>query len=409
MNKGMKAIVWYGPGDIQLSEVKEPRIEQSTDAVVRITATAICGMDLHFVRGKVPNMVPGTILGHEGVGVVEEVGEEVRNIGVGDRVIIVPTIACGVCAYCRCGYFSQCDRTNPNGSRSGPAYYGGPKESGPFHGLQAEMARIPFANVGLVKVPDEVTDEQALLLTDAFPTGYFGAHIAEIREGNTVAVFGCGPVGQFAIASAKLMGAGRIIAVDSDPLRLELARRQGAEVINFNREEPVEVIVCLTGGIGVDRAIDAVGVDAETVLRRSMEAVDADEAQFEFEQEVLETSFDNGEEIASLRNIEAPSQALRWAVECLAKAGTLSIVGSYPRTLNVFPLGQAITKNLTINAGICNHRRYIPKLLELVQAGIIDPLGMITHVEPLRSAMDVYASLAVHFPGWVKVELDPLG
>src|SRR3954447_17583920 len=220
----MKAIVFHGIGDIRLDNVSEPKIKDSTDAIVRLTASAICGTDLHFVRGTVPGTKPGTILGHEGVGVIEELGKDVRNLNVGDRVVIPSTIACGYCSYCRAGYYAQCDNANPNGAAAGTAFYGGPKESGPFHGMQAEKVRIPFANVGLVKLPDEVTDEQAILQSDIFPTGYFGADIAEIGPGDTVAVFGCGPVGQFAILSARLMDAGRIFAIDCYEDRLEAAR-----------------------------------------------------------------------------------------------------------------------------------------------------------------------------------------
>src|SRR5690606_15015558 len=259
----MKAVVFHGVGDIRLEEVADPRIEMPTDAIVRITASAICGTDLHFIRGTFSGMQAGTILGHEGVGIIEELGDDVRNLQIGDRVVIPSTIACGNCSYCRAGYFAQCDVANPNGKEAGTAFYGGPAATGPFHGLQAEKARIPFANIGLVKLPPEVSDDQAILLSDIFPTGYFGAEMAEISAGDTVAVFGCGPVGQFAIASAKLLGAGRVFAVDQYEARLRMAQRQGAESINFNREDPVETLKRLTGGVGVDRAIDAVGVDAE--------------------------------------------------------------------------------------------------------------------------------------------------
>src|SRR5437660_8049666 len=258
----MKAVVYHGVGDIRLDNIKEPTLKHDFDAIVRLTASAICGTDLHFVRGTVPGMQEGTVLGHEGVGVVEEVGKAVRNVKSGDRVVIPSTIACGYCSYCRAGYYAQCDNANPNGPLAGTAFFGGPKTSGPFHGLQAEFARVPFANIGLVKLPEEVTDDQAILTSDIFPTGYFGADIANIHPGATVAVFGCGPVGQFAIASCKLMNAGRILAIDTIPTRLEMAQDQGPEIIDFRSEDPVEAIRELTGGIGVDRAIDAVGVDA---------------------------------------------------------------------------------------------------------------------------------------------------
>lgn len=258
----MKAVVFYGIGDIRLEDVPEPKIQEPSDAIVRLTASAICGTDLHMVRGTMTGMKPGTILGHEGVGIIEEIGPNVRNLKMGDRVVIPSTIGCGVCSYCRDGYYAQCDKANPNGPQAGTAFFGGPQMSGPFNGLQAERARIPYANVGLVKLPDEVSDDQAILLSDIFPTAYFGAELAEIEDGDTIAVFGCGPVGQFAIASAKLLGAGRIFAVDSIPSRLEMARDQGAEIINFEQEDPIEAIRGLTGGIGIDRAIDAVGIDA---------------------------------------------------------------------------------------------------------------------------------------------------
>ncbi len=260
----MKAVVFYGVGDIRIDEIDEPKLSAPTDAIVRLTASAICGTDLHMVRGTMSGMKPGTVLGHEGVGVIEQVGREVRNFKPGDRVVIPSTIGCGYCAYCRSGYYSQCDNANPNGPSAGTAFFGGPAASGPFHGLQAEKARVPFANVGLVKLPDEINDDQAILLSDIFPTGYFAGELAEITEGDTVAVFGCGPVGQFAIASAKLLGASRILAVDTVPSRLQMAQQQGAEVIDFNAEHPVQAVRQLTGGIGVDRIIDAVGVDAES-------------------------------------------------------------------------------------------------------------------------------------------------
>src|SRR5690349_15976808 len=256
----MKAVVFHGIGDIRLENVAEPKLEDPTDAIVRITASAICGTDLHFVRGTVPGMKKGRILGHEAVGIVEEVGKGVRNLRKGDRVVIPSTVGCGWCSYCRAGYYSQCDNANPKGNRAGTVFFGGPEEAGGLDGLQAEYARIPFANVGLVKLPDSVSDDQAIMLSDIFPTAWFGAELAEVEDGDTVCVFGLGPVGQFAVASAKLMGAGRIIAVDCVPDRLEMARAQGAEVIDFEKEDPEEVVVELTGGIGVDRVIDAVGI-----------------------------------------------------------------------------------------------------------------------------------------------------
>src|SRR5581483_12488993 len=200
----MKAVVFHGVGDIRLDDVKGPKIQEDTDALVRFTASAICGTDLHMVRGTFSGMKTGTILGHEGVGTVEELGKGVRNLNVGDRVVIGSTIACGYCSYCRAGYYSQCDKANPNGAQAGTAFFGGPKESGPFDGMQAEYVRVPFANVGMVKLPDEVRDDQAILISDIFPTGYMAAELADVHPGVTVAVFGCGPGGQCVIASLKL-------------------------------------------------------------------------------------------------------------------------------------------------------------------------------------------------------------
>ncbi len=265
----MKAVVFYGVGDIRITDAPDPKILQRNDAIVRLTASAICGTDLHMVRGTMPGMEPGTILGHEGVGVVEELGPDVRNLKAGDRVVIPSTIACGTCSYCRAGYFAQCDQANPNGPRAGTAFFGGPKTTGPFNGLQAERARVPYANVGLIKVPDEVSDEQAIMLSDIVPTGYFGADLADIKHGDTVAVFGCGPVGQFAIASAFLQGAARVLAVDTIASRLDMARTQGSEIIDFQAENPVQAILRLTGGIGVDRAIDAGRCRCHATTRRS--------------------------------------------------------------------------------------------------------------------------------------------
>jgi threonine dehydrogenase-like Zn-dependent dehydrogenase len=401
--ENMKAVVFRGVGDIRLEDVPEPKIKEPMDAIVRITTSAICGTDLHMVRGTMAMMEPGTILGHEGVGIVEKVGKGVRNLKEGDRVVIPSTIACGYCSYCREGYFAQCDNANPNGRHAGTAFFGGPKMSGPFNGLQAEKARIPYANVGLVKLPDYVTDDQAILISDIFPTGYFGADLAEIEDGDTVAVFGCGPVGQFTILSARLMGAARVIAVDQVPDRLEMARDQGAEVIDFSSEDPVSTILDLTGEIGVDRVIDAVGVDAERphggpAAKKSRKK----KGQFKEELEEIVPERPEGD---IFQPGDAPSQALSWAVESLAKAGTLAIIGVYPPTVRSFPIGQAMMKNLTIQMGNCNHRKYIPRLVDLVSDGVVDPDRILTKVERLTSAIEAYKAFDNRDPGWIKVEL----
>ncbi|MCW8193925.1 glutathione-dependent formaldehyde dehydrogenase [Proteobacteria bacterium 005FR1] len=394
----MKAVVFHGIGDIRLDDVPEPTLQAETDAIVRLTTSAICGTDLHFVRGTMPGMKEGTILGHEGVGVVEQLGSDVRNISVGDRVVIPSTIACGYCAYCRAGYYAQCDNANPHGKQAGTAFYGGPESTGPFDGLQAEKARIPLAAVNLFKLPDEITDDQAILLSDIFPTGYFGAELANVKPGHTVAVFGCGPVGQFAIASAKLMDAGRIFAVDTVPDRLEMARRQGAEAIDFNVDDPVEKIRELTGGIGVDCGIDAVGVDAEHA-----HAGPAAQDDSQYEQERQTVAPEQAPKGDLWKPGSGPSQAQRWAIGAVAKAGTLAIIGVYPPSDTTFPIGQAMNRNLTVRMGNCNHRKYIPKLAEIVRSGAFDPTSIVTQHEAMDSAIEAYQAFDTRQPGWLKV------
>lgn len=399
----MKAVVFRGIGDIGLEDVPEPRLEQPTDALVRITSSAICGTDLHMVRGTLAGMKPGTVLGHEAVGIVEALGPMVRNFDIGDRVVVLPTIACGSCSYCRAGYYAQCDTTNPGGARAGTAFFGGPGSTGPFNGLQAEKARIPFAHMTMVKLPETVSDDQAILLSDIFPTGWFGAELAEIEPGDTVAVFGCGPVGQFAIASAKLMNAGRILAVDRHGDRLTQARRQGAECIDFDAEDPVRTILEMTGGIGVDRAIDAVGVDADHAHHGpAAGSVDG----IGFAEEVKQVAPQQNVKDGDLwKPGDAPSQALRWAIDSLAKAGTLAIIGVYPETMDRFPIGKAVEKNLTLHMGNCHHRKYVPHLIELVRTGAIDPTQVLTKVVPLKGVLDAYEHFDRRRTGWTKVEL----
>jgi len=272
--------------------------------------------------------------------------------------------------------------------------------------LQAEKARIPFASVGLVKLPEKITDNQALFLSDIFPTGYFGARLAEICSGDTVAVFGCGPVGQFAIAGAKLHGAGRVFAIDNAPDRLEMARMQEAEVINFDEEDPVEALLRLTGGIGVDRAIDAVGVDSMTA-HHGPAAKKARELKPEFDREIKEVAPGTHAKGVQWKPGDAPSQAFLWEVDALAKAGTLAIIGVYPESVKTFPIGMAMNKNITINMGNCNHRKYIPALMELIESGIIDPSMILTQVESMQSAVEAYKAFDLRKPGWMKVELVP--
>jgi threonine dehydrogenase-like Zn-dependent dehydrogenase len=402
----MKAVVFHNVGKISLDDVPEPRIKEPTDAIVRLTASAICGTDLHMIRGTMADMKPGTILGHEGVGIIEELGKDVRNFNIGDRVIIPSTIACGYCAYCRSGYYAQCDNANPNGPQAGTAFFGGPRSTGPFDGLQAEKARIPFASAMLIKVPDEMTDEQAILLSDIFPTGYMGAELAEIKDGDTVAVFGCGPVGLLTILSAQILGAGRVFAVDRVASRLDKARQIGAETVNFEEEDPVKTLRRLTGDIGPDRVIDAVGVDADHADHGPARPRGNGQAK-RFEEEVQEVAPKQNPDDDLWVPGDAPSQVLQWAVEAVAKAGTISIIGVYPPTMQHFPIGQAMNKNLTIKLGNCNHRKYIPRLVRMVAGGEVDPTVILTQDKPLTSAIEAFEHFDRRERGWVKVELEP--
>jgi threonine dehydrogenase-like Zn-dependent dehydrogenase len=373
----MKAVVFHGAGDIRIDDVDEPRIVHDQDAVIDVTSSAICGTDLHFVRGSMKGVEEGKILGHEAVGIVREIGKGVRNLSEGDRVVVGSTIACGYCSYCRSSYYSKCDNANPYGSET--AFYGGPKQSGPFEGLQAERARIPFANVGAVKLPDEVSDDDAILLSDIMPTAYFAADMASIKPGHSVAVLGCGPVGQMAIASAKLFDAGRIFAVDAEPSRLATARKQGAEVIDFSRDDPAQVIKELTGGIGVDCVIECVGVDAYKEAHPPKQWAKGD----------------------------APQMPLAGAIEMVAKAGHISIVGLYPEGFKEFDLGKAFGKNVTIRMGDCPHRRYLPKLVRMVATGMLRPSRILSKRLPFGDAVDAYKAFDKHEEGWLKVELLP--
>jgi threonine dehydrogenase-like Zn-dependent dehydrogenase len=404
----MKAVVFHGVGDVRLDDVKEPELVVPTDAIVELTASAICGTDLHMVRGTMPGMKPGTILGHEGVGVVREVGKEVRNLAPGDRVVICSTIACGACSYCRAGYTSQCDNANPNGASAGTAFFGGPAATGPFHGLQAERARIPFAHFTCVQLPEQVNDDQAVLLSDIFPTGFFGARLAEVTAGDTVAVFGCGPVGLFAIASARLLDAGRIFAIDTVPTRLEMAKKLGAEIIDYEKDHPVATIRTLTAGIGVDRAIDAVGIDANAAHSGPAAKESKANARL-FERDLAAVSAESQPEGDNFHPGDGPSQVLLWAVEALAKAGTLGIIGVYPPEAMTFPIGMAMNKNLTLKMGNCAHRRFVPDLIDRVRTRQIDPTLILTQKGPLLSAIEAYARFDRREAGWTKVELKPSG
>jgi len=401
----MKAVVWHDVGDIRVDEVPDPKILEPSDAVIRITRSAICGTDLHLVRGTMPGMQPGTVLGHEAVGVVEDVGPAVRGFTPGDRVVVTSTIGCGTCSYCRAGYYAQCDTANPNGPDAGTCFFGGPESTGPVDGLQAEYARIPFAMTTLVRVPDGVTDDQAILLSDIFPTAWFGARLAEVGEGDAVLVLGAGVVGQFAIASAKRQGAGRVFAVDGIASRLDMARAQNAEVVDFNSEDPVAVVKELTGGIGVDRVIDAVGVDAQRP-KSGPAAEKTAELADRFDQERAQAAPDAAPDGDQWVPGDAPSLAARWAVDSVAKAGTIGVIGVYPPGFAGFPFGQAMNKNLTVHMGNCNHRRYLPKLLKMVAGGGFDPTAFITQHQEPTAAVEAYETFDRRDEGWVKTVLD---
>lgn len=400
----MKAVVFRGVGDVALETVPEPKLHQPTDAIVRITSSAICGTDLHFIRGTFPGVKKGRILGHEAVGIVEEVGKSVRNFRKGDRVVIPSTVGCGSCQYCRAGYHSQCDRANPNGPQAGTVFFGGPEMAGGLDGLQAEYARVPFAGANLVSLPYEISDDQAILMSDILPTSYMAAVMAEIKPSDTVAIYGCGPVGLFAITCAQHLGAGRVFAVDNVESRLEMARTHGAEIINFDQEDPVATLHELTQGSGPDRTIDAVGVDAATATKGPAASR---EAQKEFKTELKEIAEEGLPSDAAFQPGGAPSQALKWAVESVAKAGTVSIIGVYSAPLQNFPIDKIMEKNLTFKAGNCNHRRYMPEMIELVRSGVIRPEQFLTQKEPMQSAIDAYRSFAEHERGWIKVKLEP--
>lgn len=396
----MKAVVFHGVGDLKLENVADPRIKDDNDAILRITSSAICGTDLHFIRGTMSGMKPGRIIGHEAVGIVEDTGPAVRNFRKGDRVIIPSTVGCGSCNYCRAGYYAQCDRINPAGKLGGTVFFGGPENAGGLDGLQAEYARVPYAATNLVKLPDEISDDQAIMMSDILPTSYQAASMAGIHSGDAVAIFGCGPVGMLAIACAQHLGAGRVFAVDEVASRLDQARSHGAEAINFSNEDPVEVLRELTQGSGPDRVIDAVGIDATTDHPDSKS-----KQEFEAEMKTIAPEAKKAQKHWWIGG--APTQALEWAVTSVAKAGTVSIIGVYPPTLKTFPVGEMMNKNLTVRTGNCNHRKYLPRLVELVRSGVLHPEQFFTRRAPLASAIDAYRHFDQHEHGWLKVKLEP--
>jgi threonine dehydrogenase-like Zn-dependent dehydrogenase len=368
----MKATVWKSPNNVQVEEVPDPRILNSQDAIVKITSTAICGSDLHLLQAYVPAMMPGDILGHEFMGEVVEVGPGVTKLKVGDRVVVPFPIACGVCFACQKGMYSVCENSNPNAwmaeklwGHAGAGVFGYSHLTGGYAGGQAEYARVPFADVGPLKVPEGMTDEQALFLSDIFPTGYMGAEMCDIQPGDTIAVWGCGPVGQFAIVSAFLLGAERVIAIDRFPYRLQMAREKaGAETLNYEEVDVIDALKEMTGGRGPDACIDAVGMEAH-----------GHGPMFAFDRAMHAARLETDRPLA-----------LREAIKACRNGGTVSVIGAYGGYIDFFPIGSIMNRSLTIKAGQCHVQRYMQPLLEHIQNGDIDPTFIITHTLPLDQA-----------------------
>src|SRR3954447_11799520 len=373
----MRALTWYGKEDVRVEKVPDPRLLNLDDVIIRITSTAICGSDLHLYDGFMPTMEKGDVLGHEPMGEVVEVGKEVTRLKVGDRVVVPFTISCGACFFCKKTLFSLCDTSNPNAEmarkvmgQSPAGLFGYSHMLGGFAGGQAEYLRVPFANVGPLKIPEGLPDEKVLFLSDIFPTGYMGAENAEIEPGDTVAVWGCGPVAQFAIQSAWMLGAGRVIAIDRVPERLQMARTQGrAETIDFSKVGVYDQLMEMTKGRGPDRCIDAVGAEAhawgsgDAVLDKVKAAV------------MLTTD---------------RAHVLREAIMCCRKGGTLSIPGVYLGFPDKVPFGALMNKALTVKTGQTHVQRYHHQLLKRIEAGEIDPSFVITHRPRLEDAPKMY-------------------
>jgi threonine dehydrogenase-like Zn-dependent dehydrogenase len=372
----MKATCWKGPNTVQVEEVPDPKIINARDAIVKITSTAICGSDLHLLQAYVPAMMPGDILGHEFMGEVVEVGPQVKNLKIGDRVVVPFPIACGVCSACQKEMYSLCENTNPNAwmaeklwGHSGAGIFGYSHLTGGYAGGQAEYARVPFADVNPLKVPEGMTDEQVLFLSDIFPTGYMGAEMCDIQPGDVIAVWGCGPVGQFAIASALMLGAERVIAIDRFPYRLQMARdKAGAETINYEEVDVIDALKEMTGGRGPDACIDAVGMEAH-----------GHGPMFAFDRAMHAARMETDRPLA-----------LREAIRACRNGGTVSVIGAYGGYIDRFPIGSVMNRSLTIKSGQCHVQRYMQPLLERIQNGDIDPTFIITHTLPLDQAPHGY-------------------
>jgi threonine dehydrogenase-like Zn-dependent dehydrogenase len=389
----MKAVVWHGTNDVRVERVPDPAILNPRDAIVRITSTAICGSDLHLLNGFIPTMQTGDILGHEFMGEVVEVGPENRRLRVGDRVVVPFTIACGHCFFCERQLWSLCDNSNPNAWMAEKLYgyatsglFGYSHLTGGYAGGQAQYARVPFSDVGPLKIPPGIPDEMVLFLSDILPTGYMAAENCEIKSGDTIAIWGCGPVGQMAIMSAWLLGAARVIAIDSVPERLRMAREKGrAEIIDLTREDVFDQLKLMTGGRGPDACIDAVGLEAHgATLDAYIDKVKA----------------------STFLATDRPN-ALRQAIHACRKGGIVSIPGVYGGFLDKIPIGAAFQKGLTFKMGQTHVMKYMQPLLDRIERGEIDPSFVITHRLPLDAAPDAYKVFRDKQDECIKVVLKP--
>jgi threonine dehydrogenase-like Zn-dependent dehydrogenase len=389
----MKAICWYDTHTVRVERVPDPTILNPHDAIVKITATAICGSDLHLYNGYIPTMQKGDILGHEFMGEVVEVGSMVKNLRVGDRVVVPFPISCGHCFSCQRGLFSLCENSNPNAwmaeklwGHSPAGIFGYSHMLGGYAGGQAEYARVPFADVGPLKIPDGLPDEKVLFLSDIFPTGYMAAENCQIQPGDIIAVWGCGPVGQFAIKSAYLLGAERVIAIDRFPERLRMAREQGgAETIHYEEADIYDALKEMTGGRGPDACIDAVGMEAHTPG--------------------LVGTYDRVKQ-AMMLETDRP-HALRQAIMACRNGGTVSVIGVYGGFIDKFPFGSVMNRSLTIKTGQAHVQRYMRPLLERIQKGEIDPSFVITHRMRLEDAPHGYDIFMHKQDDCIKVVLKP--
>lgn len=375
----MKAIVYEGLKKVDVKDVGDPALKESDDIIVKVTSTAICGSDLHLIHGMVPNMPHGYILGHETMGIVEEAGKDVDRVKKGDRVIVPFPVACGHCWYCEHELWSQCDNSNANGEAGG--IFGYSKTYGGYDGGQAEYLRVPYANVGPRVVPEDLTDEQVLFLTDILPTSYWGAENGGVKKDDTVVVLGCGPVGLLTIKWALFMGAKRIIAVDYIDYRLEHARKYGVETLNFEHYDNTgEYIKEITHG-GVDVVIDCVGMDGK------MSTV-----------ETIETA---------LKLQGGSKSAIEIATQAVRKGGTVSLVGVYGARYNLFPLGDFFARNITLKMGQCPAHSYVDKILPLIQDGRFDATDIITHKLSLKEGAHAYEIFDKKQDNCIKVVLKP--